>query len=145
MADNFSTSIRDLQNLPEIQEPIQYETNKGRLDMDTEIHQAINMASKINKKLEDYKENNIPEMNDDVRQYVQPDCSFKGLDSLKDFSNKNDLITVLVLIVIVFSPQLNELVSKYIPFFEESNNITIIITKAILVTVIYHIIKKLLL
>lgn len=148
MADNFSTSIRDLQNMPEIQEPIQYDGANNRLSMDTEIHQAMNMANKINKKLEDYKEN--------MTEYEQYGSSTpeelpkeewynKVFNSLKDLSNKNDLFVIFVLIVIFFSLQLSELITKYLPFVPNQTDITVVTMKALLITIIYHVIKKLLL
>jgi hypothetical protein len=152
MTDNFSTSIRDLQNIPDIQEPIQYDTTaKGRLDMDTEIHQAIDMAKKINKKLEDYKET-TPVYEQPTTQFSNSNTNltkgpsnFEFLESLKDFSDKNELITIVILIVILFSQQIGESVGKYIPIVLEYENIYVIFAKATLVAVCFHIIKKLLL
>lgn len=149
MTDNFSTSIRDLQNMPELQESIQYE-NKGRLDMDTEIHQAINMANKINKKLDDYKETmtQVPQYNEYIPkpEIQEEESSFtKVLNLLKNFNDKNDLFVIIVLIVLVFSQQFTEVFSKYIPMLLENTNFTVIVVKAVLIALLYHIIKKLLL
>ena len=148
MADNFSTSIRDLQNMPEIQEPIQYEGTNNRLSMDTEIHQAMNMANKINKKLEDYKENmtEFEQYGSSIPEEVQKEEWYiKVLNSLKDTSNKNDLFVIFVLIVIVFSLQFSELITKNVPVITNQTDIMVVAGKALLITILYHVIKKLLL
>ena len=148
MTDNFSTSIRDLQNIPDLQDPIQYETNKGRLDMDTEIHQARSMANNINKKLEDYRENIQEPEHEPFINVEQPKPSIisklklNSLSSLKDFSNKNDLIVIFVLVFIMFSKQVWDMIGKYIPSILKMPDLILLLVKAILVTVFYHVIKK---
>lgn len=135
MADNYSTPITELTQ----------DNNFDYNDTDTMNMNAKMIAEKLNQELQTNKKeinrlNNVVESKNAQVDYL----TNSKLESLQEF-DKNEYITLIVLMLLIFSPQLADLLTVQIPFTTQINPIILLILKTALVIGLFHVIKKLIL